>query len=230
MFTPNELDLRFIIEPQISPYCGRLFFARSLESAVGNIVANGSYGLVDTGTRKLLITCWHVWDEYLKLRESDPALRMLLGLDRKPPVVFAPAEPLGQDEHVDVASFDLEALQSVLGDRRFYPLRRNPSPAVHAGDKLALIGYPGWFRVETDQGVQFGRFAYGINVSDLSGLSLVADISEMRFIYDREQQPEDTNQHGGISGSPCFLIRDKRPPQLVAIATSVALNEDGHKS
>jgi hypothetical protein len=212
-----------MIEPQISPYCGPLFFARSLESAVGNIIANGSYGLIDTARKKLLVTCWHVWDEYRKLHERDSALRMLLCLDRNPPVVLDPVEPIGQDERLDIATFDLEPLQGVLGDRRFYPLCQKPPPQVHVGDKLALIGYPGRFRHETDQGVQFGRFAYGINVSDVSGQSLVADISQMRFIYDQEPKLEEPSQHGGISGSPCFLVRDKRPPQLVAFVTSVAV-------
>jgi hypothetical protein len=59
MFTAIE-ELEFVIEPQIRGFCGPLFFARSLESAKGNITANGTYGLIDTGEKKLLFTCQHV--------------------------------------------------------------------------------------------------------------------------------------------------------------------------
>jgi len=97
IFTPNEFELRFIIEPQISPYGGPLFFALSLGSAVGNVVANGSYGLLDTGKKKLLVTCCHVWDDYQNLRKSDSELKMLICLDRKPPVVLNSIVPIDQD-------------------------------------------------------------------------------------------------------------------------------------
>jgi hypothetical protein len=63
MFTLIE-ELTFLIEPQISPICGPLFFTRSLESAVDNVTANGSFGLVDTGQKKLLVTCHHVLEEF----------------------------------------------------------------------------------------------------------------------------------------------------------------------
>ncbi len=225
MFTSNELDLRFIIEPQISPYCGPLFFARSLETAVGNVVANGSFGLVDTGKKKLVVTCCHVWDDYQNLRKSDSELRMLICLDRKPPVVLDSIAPIDQDPKLDIATFDAASLQGACGDRKFYPLNLNPPPRIHKGEKLAFIGYPGRFRSETELGVHFGRFAYGVNVSDLSGLSVIADISIMRFIYDQSPILQDSpNQHGGISGSPCFLVRNQRKPQLVAFATSVGLD------
>lgn len=148
---------------------------------------------------------------------------MLVCLDQKPPVVASPIEPIGQDEKLDIATFDLEPLHGAAGGRRFYPLSQNSPPPIRGGDKLAFIGYPGRFRLETNIGVQFGRFTYGVNVSDLSGLSVVADISQMRFIYD--QPPKDSpNPHGGISGSPCFLVRNQRKPQLVAFANSVGLS------
>jgi hypothetical protein len=225
IFTPNEFELRFIIEPQISPYGGPLFFALSLGSAVGNVVANGSYGLLDTGKKKLLVTCCHVWDDYQNLRKSDSELKMLICLDRKPPVVLNSIVPIDQDAKLDIATFDADSLQGACGDRKFYPLDRNPPPRIQKGEKLAFIGYPGRFRSETDLGVHFGTFAYGVNVSDLSGRSVVADISQMRFIYDQPPKLQDApNPHGGISGSPCFLVRNQRKPKLVAFATSVGLN------
>lgn len=57
-----RLDLEFVIEPQVRYFCGLIFFTKSMETPAGTIVNNGSFGLVDTGSRKLLVTCSHVWD------------------------------------------------------------------------------------------------------------------------------------------------------------------------
>src|SRR6266852_1816998 len=64
--TRNELE--FLIEPQVRQFCGPIFFTLSLKSALGNVTNNGSFGLVDTGSKKLLVTCHHVWKEFQERR------------------------------------------------------------------------------------------------------------------------------------------------------------------
>lgn len=82
-------DLRFIIEPEIRGYRGPLFFTRSLKIAAGeNVITNGGFGLVDTGQKKLLVTCHHVWKTFQELHDSDPNVRMCICLDAQSPVVF----------------------------------------------------------------------------------------------------------------------------------------------
>ena len=44
-------EMQFLVIPKIRPSSGPLFFTRSLEKAVGNVTANGSFGLVDTGEK-----------------------------------------------------------------------------------------------------------------------------------------------------------------------------------
>ncbi len=70
--------LEFVVEPEVRQYCGPVFFTRSLKVAGGNIVANGSFGLVDTGKKKLLVTCFHVWEEFQKAQRADSDLKMCL--------------------------------------------------------------------------------------------------------------------------------------------------------
>src|SRR5208283_1889233 len=119
MFSTDE-EIKFVIEPQISPFCGPLCFTRSLKSAVGNVIANGSFGLVDTGTKKLLVTCYHVWEEL----EKHPELKMCVFLDRNPSIgakgVDLNFQPLDQDKHLDLVTFDIEPLLSECRNRTFY--------------------------------------------------------------------------------------------------------------
>jgi hypothetical protein len=205
----------FLLVPEIRPYCGPLYFSRSLNFAAGNIITNGSFGLVNTGLKKLLVTCYHVWAEFKKLQAEDPNLKIHICLDQGSPVVLQ-AEPIDQDARLDIATFDMESLLSACSGRKFYPLEQNPPRPVVSGDRIFLIGYPGVFRSATVESVQFGRTPYALSVSDSSadGLRFSADIS--KAIYE-ESQLQD--KHGGISGSPCFLIRQGWPAQLVGFTS-----------
>lgn len=208
-------EIETVIEPQVRPFCGPLFFARSLGSALGNVTANGSFGLVDTGQKKLLVTCHHVWDEFEKSREHDSGLRMFVCLDRNPPVCLDSA-PVGLDRSLDIATFDIEPLLGACEGRKFFPLREVRACPLNPADRLFFFGYPGYLRSVSGEGIQFGRFSYAVSVSGVSGLRFIADVSHAKRIYAPQFEGiETTNPHGGISGSPCFLVRDDRTVQLV---------------
>ena len=221
-------ELKFVIEPQISPFCGPLFFTRSWESAVGdNVIANGSFGLVDTGLKKLLITCHHVWEKFQAERRNDSKVRMCVWLDQKQPVVFGQQVPIDHDESLDIATFDITPVLAACGGRKFYPLHQNPAPRVAKGDRLVLKGYPGVARSATVEGLDFGTTIYACEVSDVSGLRVMADLSKAakKFFGPPVRIPEpETSPHGGISGSPCFLVRDARPVRLVGFVTADCLD------
>ena len=72
MIRLTRRELEFVVEPQVRQYCGVIYFTRSLERAQGNVTANASFGLVDTGSKKLLVTCHHVWAEFQKARIESP--------------------------------------------------------------------------------------------------------------------------------------------------------------
>ena len=209
----------------IRPYCGPVFFTSSLGSAIGTIPANGSFGLVDAGEKKLLVTCYHVWDAFEKLHGANPELRMLVCLDENAPVVVDPRHFIDQNEQLDIATFDMAALLERCGGRKFYELNQNPAPSVAKGDSLFFVGYPGWFRSANEEGVQFGRLCFRMGVSDVSGFFFIADVSKtVGFDGDwkRAVYP-DEKAYPGISGSPCFL-RQGRDVRLVGFTTSVVLD------
>jgi hypothetical protein len=59
--------LEWIVEPQVTRFCNPVFFITSDKKVAGHIEASGSYGLMDTGRKKLLVTCHHVFDEFRRL-------------------------------------------------------------------------------------------------------------------------------------------------------------------
>jgi hypothetical protein len=226
MFTLEE-ELMFVTGPEINFFRGAVFFARSLELVVGgdSIITNGGFGLVDTGEKKLLVTCQHVWKGFQEERGQNQDVRMCVCLDKNSPVVFDKHEPIDQDETLDIATFDITPVLPACNGRKFYPLNQNPVPRVQKGDRLILLGDQGRFRSLTNSGLEFGVTTYLVRVSSVDGLRFHADISKMVSKY--VQQPvriPKSSSHGGISGSPCFLMRENRPSQLVGFVTGDLMN------
>ena len=62
------------------------------------------------------------------------------------------------------------------------------------------------------------------NVSDLSDRWIMADLSQARSLeFEHAREANGDSPHGGISGSPCFLVQEDRQAKLVAFATSEAM-------
>lgn len=152
---------------------------------------------------------------------------MCVCLDRSKPVVFDEHEPIDRDESLDIATFDITPVLEACGGRKFYPLDRNPAPRVTKGNRLVLLGDQGIFRSATEQGLEFGATTYACEVSDVSGLRVVADLSKARSKYAAQPAriPEpQASPHGGISGSPCFLVRGDQSVRLIGFVTEGGLD------
>ena len=212
----TKTGLGFVVEPQVRPFCGPLFFTNSLETPLGSITAAGSFGLVDTGTRRLLVTCHHVWDEFQTQHVQNSDLKMCVCLDRGNPIVFDTETLIDADKRLDLATFDMARLLSAYGPERFYPLKQKPAPVVKKGNVLFLIGFPGHLRQVVDGALGVGRTPYCVRTSSVDGLRFQSDVTNLKI------KAED---YGGISGCPTFLVRDEdKPVQLVGFTTGTWMN------
>ncbi len=208
----KRFDLEWVIEPEVRRYCGPIFFTTSVDEAEGNVIANGSFGLVETDTKKLLVTCSHVWDEFQKARSENPKLQMCICLDHKNPVIFSPDMPVGHDIRLDVVTFDMTLYLEACQGREFYKINQNPPPRVVTGDALFFIGFPGHLRHVAGEAIGFGRSPFAVRVHSVDDWRIHSDLSNLEI-------PQ--NEFGGISGCPCFLVRPKKPIQLIGFATQI---------
>jgi hypothetical protein len=209
----KQQELEYVIEPQVRQLCGNIYFRDSHKTA-DNITNNGSFGLVDTGKKKLLVTCCHIWDGFQKERFENGDLEMRIGLGKKETVVFAPDSAIGEDRELDIATFDMEPLLGAFGGSKFYDLTQNPVREVAKGDVLFFIGFPGHLRRVIDGVAIFGRSPYGVSVCGVDGWRFYSDITDVAMHQD---------ELGGMSGCPCFLVRWGKPIQLVGFATHVLM-------
>jgi hypothetical protein len=213
---PLKDDLIFVIEPQVRRFCGPLFFTTSLRVASGNITNNASFGLINTGKRKLLVTCHHVWEEFKKLRSRDAELMFGLCLDMPKPIAIRPEDfIIDEDRRCDLVTFDMESLLPICanGGLAFYNLQANRPPTVKVGDVLYFIGFPGKGRLVDDKSVGFVRQPIGVQASQVGKFTFFSDATNLN------KQAED---FGGISGCPCFLLLSGHRIRLIGFATGFA--------
>jgi hypothetical protein len=211
--------LTFIVEPAVRQHCGPIFFSTSETTPLGNILANGSFGLVNTGSMRLLVTCNHVWDDFKALRAQNPKTMFTLCVDKHNPIIIPDPDALlvDSDKRCDLATFDTKPISDafVAGSLEFYDGRANRPPKLHEGDTLYMIGFPGKHRQDNATSIGFVRQPIGVAATQVGNSSFFADVSKFSLKAD---------DYGGISGCPCFLVLKDRPVRLVGFATGYAPN------
>jgi hypothetical protein len=212
-------ELIFLIEPQVRRYCGPLFFTSSLHTPLGNISNNGSFGLINTGEMKLLVTCHHVWEKFKELRSENSSLMFGICLDMpKPITINADSLFVDEDKRCDLVTFHMEESLLPICDAvglEFYNLYQNHPPKINVGDVLYLIGFPGKGRQDNEDSIGFPRQPIGVQATEVGKFGFYADVGNL------EKHADD---FGGISGSPCFVVRENKTIRLVGFATGYAPN------
>lgn len=209
--------LEYIVDPAVRQYCGPLFFTTSLTTPANNILQNGSFGLVNTGRKNLLVTCNHVWEEFKELLKGKSNLMFSLCIDKFNPVVIPDPDSLfvDADKRCDLATFDTAQISEafVSESLQFFNISANPPPKLHEGDTLYMIGFPGKGRRADERSLGFSRQPIGVVATEVGNFGFFANAKNLNL---------DTNDFGGISGCPCFLVLKDKPIRLVGFATGYA--------
>jgi magnesium chelatase family protein len=73
-------------------YCGPIFITPGLMTYPDQMIDNGTYPLINTGQRRLLVTCHHVWQAYLDCRKINPDAALGINLGNGTPDGKMPGE------------------------------------------------------------------------------------------------------------------------------------------
>ena len=68
------------LDRELFRFCGQIFVAPALNSYPEQMIGNGTYALIDTGKKRVLVTCCHVWDEYEKHHDVNPEAIIAISL------------------------------------------------------------------------------------------------------------------------------------------------------
>ncbi len=220
----TTLFLNMVVEPQVRKFCGPLFFVLSTTTPKGTIKGSASFGLVDTGQKKLLVTCWHVLfagGGFRELHSVNPALQFGIGFGGIRPVSIRYEDlmekKVDDERRCDLVTFDVsDALDLVANSNlEFYNLKVNRPPNVEVGDIVYLIGFPSKDRIENETSVGHICQPIGAEVSRVNESNFMASVTNLKL---------DATDYGGISGAPCFVVQEGKPIRLVGFATGFAGN------
>ena len=201
---------------QVEPYSGPIFFTKSLRTPLGNVTNSGSFGLVDTGKKKLLVTCHHVWQGFQEECSKEPDLKMCICLDK--PFCFAPTGPVGEDKSLDIATFDIDPQLGGSTRSKFCPWDQNAAPTIVKKDPLLFIGYPAHLRHDGAQFIKFGRSPFWMKTDCVNDRKLLCNTGRLTVKTPPEEFP-------GMSGCPCFLVRDYKSVELAGFVSEVGFGQ-----
>jgi hypothetical protein len=174
---------------------------------------------VDTGQKKLLVTCWHVLfgeGGFKEVHSTNPAFRFGISFGGPRPVSLSYEElmerRIDDERRCDLATFDVgDALDlAASSNLEFYNLKANRPPKVAVGDVLYFIGFPSKDRIENEVSVGHISQPFGVQVARVNESNFMASVINLKL---------DKSDYGGISGAPCFVVHEGRPIRLVGFTT-----------
>ena len=68
------------LSKEMMSFCGPIFITPGLKTYPREMIDNGTYSLIDTGQRRILVTCQHVWQAYLDYRIKNPEAVLAINL------------------------------------------------------------------------------------------------------------------------------------------------------
>ena len=219
MSKATRMYLTMVVEPQVRKFCGPLFFTSSMTTPKDNVDGSGTFGLVHIGNRKLLTTCWHVFNGFSQRHQKNPELRFAIGFGGRFPQSVSCEDLLNMkvddDSRCDLATFDVaDALDLVAASNlEFFDLNVNRPPSVQKGDVLYFIGFPGKGRIEDDSFIAFPGQPIAVQASEVGHFTFNARITSLSG---------DPIDYAGVSGAPCFVVMEGRPIKLVGFVTGFA--------
>jgi hypothetical protein len=215
--TERELKNRWLTNELLS-YCGPIFVAPSLNSYPEQMIDNGTCALVDTGQRRVLVTCCHVLDEYEKQHDAnqETILAMALGEGYSCISFKNPKRHLldaDQDLDLAVLEFDPKDI-NIPHTKNWFKVSEWPIPNVTNGEHIVFVGFPGAWR--TAKGIEYGCGCAAIPL-------VVTDTNARTIACFRDSTNEQVLNDmkdclGGISGSPAYRLTDRGDFRLVGFA------------
>ena len=185
-------------------------------SSAADILNTGSAALVDTGTKKLLITCEHVWREFQNRCKADLELGIAIGQGTNQACRAITDWPLlDESKRLDLSIIEPIGIRP-LGEssRIFAPAATWPPERVQVGELIVTLGFPGKHKrlKNDDRDIQFNATVIidtVVSVSDRQ-LVMVDEAQERVHKWHGDELADEPFSTGGMSGGPAFVYRDGR--------------------
>jgi len=192
-------------------FCGPIFIAPGLHTRPDQMLDSGTFSLIDTGQKRLLVTCHHVWEGFLESRKGNPETVLALNLgDGDLNIAFSRPELrlIDCDPHLDLAVFDFEPGQLKVNDsqvnhqKAWFPIGEWPISKAKKDDYIVLMGFSGNLIIKGQRLCTFTSRPIPLKISGVGQKEI--------YIFNEAVNTEVINwiksDLGGLSGSPAYKI------------------------
>ncbi len=186
----------------VAPACGALAISENNLSAKA-VKSNGTYTLIQTPFRRLIVSACHIWTEFQNIKERARDAALHLCVRDGTPIVLN-WEPIDFDTELDLVTFSGERLPFL----QYFPISFE-SAVCEENDPIFSVGYPGHGRRVVGEALVSGRMQYMLKVADKSRFITTCNLRDMKLTKLGRTIAEKTTakSHGGMSGAPCFRAR-----------------------
>ena len=171
-----------------------------------HVINQGSGMLLATGTAEMLVTCGHVYDRFVELREKDSTTRLAMsGAEGREFIDISTATVLGKDSDADLATlaiprFDANLAGKVHAHFPGWPLRR-----AERGMMGYLIGYPGQLTIVTKESASKPLMEFARPVVSVSDRHFVLHDESGDLVQTYADNTPNVTQLSGISGCAVWI-------------------------
>lgn len=216
MFDKEFKDKIERIITAIKPFSVPIYFSRGNARDPSEIFSNATVSLVDTGQKKLFITCYHVWSAFQEIKHRETNINLWLYTGHGKRIVnFNDAKLIdGDRNNLDIAILDFWS-KDIFQDnnKRFYEASEWPLPPPSKGDIIGFWGYPGIHRSvhNSGEGIVSGGVLFFDFVSSVTERYIrFSDEDKIRMVTEYIPGAKSLTSLGGISGSPVFVNRNNK--------------------
>lgn len=193
-------------------------------SNMDSIIRNGTISFVDTGKRQILVTCAHVYDKFLSLKDRNVILGLAGGSGRQP-INISEARVIDKEsDYIDLAILELPLSCNLkLIDREYFLCNQWSPKRARKEDLAFMVGYPGIHRQWSSRGLEIRStpivdFVLGSSQKHFT----IADENQEREIVKYIDNLKEFGSLGGISGAAVYILNDGYNPLKDAILAGFA--------
>jgi hypothetical protein len=203
---------------ELLQYCGPIFVAPTLDSFPEQMLGNGTYALIDTGQKHLLVTCYHVWETYQKYHDANDATVLAVALGEGDScIAFKNPEKhrLAFDRDLDLVVFEFEPQDiNIRHTKSWFKILAWPIPKAESGAAITTLGFAGAWRTALGTECRLGCAAIPFVVTDTSDRSFAVFCDG----NNRDVLEDIKDVLGGFSGSPAYCLSETGELRLVGFA------------
>jgi len=196
----------FVDDAKMLSHCAPIFIMPSSAPFFKNVQNNGTAALIDTGSRKLLVTCEHVLSEFLNFRAGNSEAVLVAVFRNGCGLQILLDSLIDHDEKLDLAVFDASFPKQTLDYKGFYRIHRFPVADPRPRQPISFVGFPGEARRSPTPGIlgNFGYASFGLTVSDVSDSLIILANTDPRILRDGAGNVVPPINVGGMSGAPAY--------------------------